>query len=73
MMFRAVKAIAAGAEITIDYGEEHMALYFKDGCRVRRAARPRSTLQGAMRPRTCSCAAAIVLGNRLTQRGRPAL
>jgi SET domain-containing protein len=33
MMFRAVKDIAAGAEITIDYGEEHVALYFKDGCR----------------------------------------
>jgi len=33
MMFRAVKDIAAGAEITIDYGDEHMALYFKSGCR----------------------------------------
>ena len=32
MMFRAVKDIAAGAEITIDYGEEHVALYFKHGC-----------------------------------------
>ena len=33
MMFRAVKDIAAGAEITIDYGDEHVALYFKSGCR----------------------------------------
>jgi SET domain-containing protein len=33
MMFRAVKDIAAGTEITIDYGEEHVALYFKGGCR----------------------------------------
>lgn len=33
MMFRAVKNIAAGAEITIDYGDEHVALYFKHGCR----------------------------------------
>ena len=33
MMFRAVKDIAAGAEITIDYGDEHVALYFTAGCR----------------------------------------
>ena len=33
MMFRAVKDIAPGAEITIDYGDEHVALYFKSGCR----------------------------------------
>ena len=33
MMFRAVKDIAAGAEITIDYGEEHVQLYFDDGCK----------------------------------------
>ena len=33
MMFRAVKNIAAGAEITIDYGDEHVALYVKHGCR----------------------------------------
>ena len=33
MMFRAVKDIAPGAEITIDYGEEHVALYFRNGCR----------------------------------------
>ena len=33
MMFRALTDIAAGAEITIDYGEEHAALYFGKGCR----------------------------------------
>ena len=33
MMFRAVKDIDPGTEITIDYGDEHVALYFKDGCR----------------------------------------
>jgi len=33
MMFCALKDIAAGAEITIDYGEEHAALYFGKGCR----------------------------------------
>jgi SET domain-containing protein len=33
MMFRAVEDIPAGAEITIDYGDEHMALYFPRGCR----------------------------------------
>ena len=33
MMFRARMRIPAGAEITIDYGEEHIALYFKNGCR----------------------------------------
>ncbi|HVZ52260.1 MAG TPA: SET domain-containing protein [Pseudolabrys sp.] len=33
MMFRAVKNIAAGAEITIDYGEEYVDLFFaKHGC-----------------------------------------
>jgi SET domain-containing protein len=33
MMFYALEPIPAGAEITIDYGEEHVALYFKNGCR----------------------------------------
>lgn len=28
MMFRTVRAIAEGEEITLDYGEEHMELYF---------------------------------------------
>lgn len=28
MMFRTVRKIAQGEEITLDYGEEHMALYF---------------------------------------------
>jgi SET domain-containing protein len=32
MIYRAVKRIPAGAEITIDYGEEYVALYFKRGC-----------------------------------------
>jgi len=33
MMFRAVKAIEPGDEITIDYGEEYVDLYFgKHGC-----------------------------------------
>lgn len=33
LMFRAVRDIAAGEEITLDYGEEHMELYFgKAGC-----------------------------------------
>jgi hypothetical protein len=33
MLFVAAKRIPAGAEITIDYGEEHMQLYFHGGCR----------------------------------------
>ena len=34
MMFRTVRKIAAGEEITLDYGEEHMELYFgPSGCR----------------------------------------
>ena len=33
MLFVATKRIPAGAEITIDYGEEHMQLYFHGGCR----------------------------------------
>lgn len=33
LMFRAIKPIAQGCEITLDYGEEHMGLYFgKAGC-----------------------------------------
>jgi uncharacterized protein len=33
MMFRAIKNIAAGQEITIDYGEEYVELFFaKHGC-----------------------------------------
>ena len=28
LMYRAIKPIAAGSEITLDYGEEHMELYF---------------------------------------------
>jgi len=33
MMFRTVRKIAQGEEITLDYGEEHMALYFgPSGC-----------------------------------------
>ncbi len=33
LMFRAIKPIDAGTEITLDYGEEHMELYFGEaGC-----------------------------------------
>lgn len=28
LMYRAIKPIAQGSEITVDYGEEHMELYF---------------------------------------------
>ena len=33
MFYRALERIPAGAEITIDYGEEYVQLYFKRGCR----------------------------------------
>jgi SET domain-containing protein len=34
LMYRAIKPIAEGSEITVDYGEEHMELYFgAAGCR----------------------------------------
>jgi SET domain-containing protein len=33
MLYRAVKRIRPGEEITIDYGEEHVQLYFDDGCK----------------------------------------
>jgi len=33
MIYRAVEMIPAGTEITVDYGEEYVELYFKDGCR----------------------------------------
>jgi SET domain-containing protein len=32
LMYRAIRDIAEGEEITVDYGEEHMALYFGKGC-----------------------------------------
>ncbi|HZL31720.1 MAG TPA: SET domain-containing protein [Pseudolabrys sp.] len=32
LMYRAIKDIAEDEEITVDYGEEHMALYFGNGC-----------------------------------------
>lgn len=41
MMYRALKDIAAGEEITVDYGEEHMEFYFgKAGCLCRACASP---------------------------------
>ncbi len=41
LMYRAIKNIAEGEEITVDYGEEHMALYFdKAGCRCGSCAEP---------------------------------
>ena len=33
MVYRALERIPPGAEITIDYGEEYVELYFKRGCR----------------------------------------
>jgi uncharacterized protein len=33
MLFVARKRIRPGEEITIDYGEEHMQLYFREGCK----------------------------------------
>jgi SET domain-containing protein len=33
MLFVATKRILPGEEITIDYGEEHMQLYFRNGCK----------------------------------------
>jgi SET domain-containing protein len=33
MLFVARRGIRPGEEITIDYGEEHMQLYFRDGCK----------------------------------------
>jgi hypothetical protein len=42
LMYRAIKDIAAGEEITVDYGEEHMALYFgKSGCLCPQCRRPK--------------------------------
>lgn len=33
MLFVATRRILPGEEITIDYGEEHMQLYFRGGCK----------------------------------------
>lgn len=33
MLFVARRGIRPGEEVTIDYGEEHMQLYFRDGCK----------------------------------------
>lgn len=32
LMYRAIRNIREGEEITLDYGEEHMELYFGNGC-----------------------------------------
>ncbi len=41
MMYRALQAIPAGQEITIDYGEEYYELFLaKDGCRCVACAAP---------------------------------
>lgn len=48
MMFRTVRKIAQGEEITLDYGEEHMALYFGpsgclcDACKAAKHNAPKS-------------------------------
>ncbi len=52
MMFRTVRKIAAGEEITLDYGEEHMELYFgPDGCRCDVCAAEKRKSRNARRPR----------------------
>lgn len=46
MMFRTVRKIAQGEEITLDYGEEHMALYFGPAgclCDACKAAKSKAT------------------------------
>ncbi len=35
LMYRAIRNIPEGEEITLDYGEEHMELYFGKGCLCR--------------------------------------
>ena len=41
LMYRAIKDIVAGEEITLDYGEEHMELYFgKAGCLCSTCSKP---------------------------------
>jgi SET domain-containing protein len=41
MMYRAIKRIQAGAEITIDYGEEYVELFFaKMGCKCATCEHP---------------------------------
>ncbi len=43
MMYRALRNIAQGAEITVDYGKEYKALYFgKNGCRCASCRRRRA-------------------------------
>jgi hypothetical protein len=52
MMYRAIKNITEGAEITVDYGKEYVGLYFgKNGCRCahcrkRRAEKRKAGAQG---------------------------
>jgi len=53
LMYRAVRPIAAGEEITLDYGEEHMELYFgKAGCLCRGCADMVKTMRPKRRTRT---------------------
>ena len=65
MLYRAVRRIRLGEEITIDYGEEHMQLYFRHGCKcagcgskpvvpARRAQQGRSGNR-ALQRRSASC------------------
>jgi hypothetical protein len=52
MMYRAVKNIAEGDEITVDYGKKYKALYFgKTGCRCAacRARRAKNAVRAAYR------------------------
>jgi SET domain-containing protein len=47
MMYRAVKNIAEGDEITVDYGKEYKALYFgKTGCRCTACSAKRVKTRG---------------------------
>ncbi|HWK95343.1 MAG TPA: SET domain-containing protein [Pseudolabrys sp.] len=53
MMFRTVRKIAEGEEITLDYGEEHMELYFGpagclcDACKAEKSKAAKSKLKKA--------------------------
>jgi len=50
MMYRALKTIPAGAEITSDYGEEYYELYLaKNGCRCAACAAPSGNVKRGRR------------------------
>jgi hypothetical protein len=65
LMFRAIRDIAAGEEITLDYGEEHMELYFgKAGCQCPCCIEERRQIRAKARGKAQDMARDLARANR---------